>query len=101
MTVTLTSGTYTLPPGRTTTLTATVSANPGDGGVPSGTVKFMLRSTLLGTETLVPANATESAASLPLSASELTDGANKLTAVYSGNSVYGSSTSMPITVTLQ
>jgi hypothetical protein len=56
---------------------------------------------LLGTETLVPANATESAASLPLSASELTDGANKLTAVYSGNSVYGSSTSMPITVTLQ
>ncbi|MGB9162451.1 MAG: Ig-like domain repeat protein [Candidatus Sulfotelmatobacter sp.] len=101
LTVTLTSGTYTLPPGRTTTLTATVSANPGDGGVPSGTVKFMLRSTLLGTETLVPANATESAASLPLSASELTDGANKLTAVYSGNSVYGSSTSMPITVTLQ
>lgn len=101
LTVTLTSGTDTLPPGRTTTLTATVSANPGDGGVPSGTVKFMLRSTLLGTETLVPANATESAASLPLSASELAHGANKLTAVYSGNSVYGSSTSMPITVTLQ
>jgi Bacterial Ig-like domain (group 3) len=97
----LTSGTYTLQPGQTTTLTTTVSANPGDGGVPSGTVKFMLGSTLLGTETLVPTSATESAANLPLSASELAQGANTLTAVYSGNSVYGSSTSAPITVTLQ
>jgi Bacterial Ig-like domain (group 3)/Right handed beta helix region/Protein of unknown function (DUF1565) len=99
--VTLTSGAYTLQPGQTITLTTTVSANPGDGGVPSGTAKFMLGSTLLGTETLVPASATESAANLPLSASELAKGANTLTAVYSGNSVYGSSTSAHITVTLQ
>jgi len=99
--VALTSGTYTLQPGQTTTLTTTVSANPGDGGVPSGTVKFMLGSTLLETETLVPTSATESAANLPLIPSELAQGANTLTAVYSGNSVYGSSTSAPITVTLQ
>ena len=114
LTVNLTSGTYTLDPGQATTLTVTVSANPGGGGVPSGTVKFMLGSTLLATQTLLPTSATESAASLPLSASQLEQGANTLTAVYSGNSiapccpvsgppvtVYGSSTSAPITVTLQ
>jgi len=97
----LTSGIYTLQPGQTTTLTTTVFANPGDGGVPNGTVKFMLGSTLLGTEMLVPASATESAASLQLTASELEPGTNTLKAVYSGNSVYRSSTSSPITVTLR
>jgi hypothetical protein len=97
----LTAGTYALQPGQMTTLTATVSATPGDGGAPSGTVKFMLGSTLLTTETLLPAGATASTARLPLSASELAPGANSLTAVYSGNSTYGSSASAPITVTLQ
>ena len=61
----------------------------------------MLGSTALKTETLLPRSATESAASLPLNASELAPGANTLTAVYSGNSVYGGSTSAPVTVTLQ
>jgi hypothetical protein len=119
LTAILTSGTYILQPGQSTTLTATVSASPGGGGVPSGTVNFMLGSTLLETETLLPTSATESSASLPLSASQLSVGANTLTAVYSGNAispcctpssppgggtpvtVYGSSTSAPITVTLQ
>ena len=101
LTTILTSGTYTLKPGQAATVTATVSANPGDGGVPSGTANFMLGSTLLGTETLVPVSGTESAANLPLSASELAPGANMLTAVYSGNSMYGSSTSAPITVRLR
>ena len=113
-TVNLTSGTYTLDHGQATTLTVTVSANPGGGGVPSGTVNFMLGSTLLKKQTLLPTSATESAASLPLSASQLSPGAHTLTAVYSGNSiapccpvsgppvaVYGSATSPPITVTLQ
>jgi hypothetical protein len=49
----------------------------------------------------LPASATESTASLPLSASQLANGANTLTAVYSGNSVYGGSTSAPIIVTLE
>jgi hypothetical protein len=101
LTVTMTSRSYTLQAGQSTALIATVSANPGDGGAPSGTINFMLGSTSLGTETLVPDSATESGASLRLSASDLTQGANTLTAVYSGNSVYGSSTSMPITVMLQ
>jgi len=91
-----------------------VSANPGGGGVPSGTVKFLLGSTLLEERALLPASATASVASLPLVASRLTPGLHTVTAVYSGNSikpccpvsgpaiaVYGSSTSVPITVTKQ
>jgi hypothetical protein len=101
LTATLRSMIDTLQPGQSTTLTATVSAGPGDGGVPSGTLTFMLGSTLLATEMLVPTSATESAAVLPLSASTLAQGANRLRAVYSGNSVYRSSTSPSITVTLQ
>jgi hypothetical protein len=110
--VNLAAETYTLRPGGETTLMVTVSANPGGGGVPSGTVDIMRGSTLLETQRLLPASATESAASLPLRASQLAQGANTLTAVYSGNSiapccpvsgppvqVYGSSTSEPITVT--
>jgi hypothetical protein len=101
LTVALISETLTLETGQSTSLTATVSANPGDGGAPGGTITFMLGSTALKTETLLPRSATESAASLPLNASELAPGANTLTAVYSGNSVYGGSTSAPVTVTLQ
>jgi len=114
LTVNLTSGAYILQPGQSTTLTATVSAIPGGGGVPSGTVNFMLGSTLLSAQALLPTSANTSSASLPLSASQLATGANTLTAVYSGNSIapccpvsgppvtlYGSATSPPITVTLQ
>src|SRR5208282_3047713 len=112
LSVKLTAARHILRPGQSTTLTVAVSANPGGGGVPSGTVNFMLGSTLLAKRTLMPTRATESAASLPLSASQLAPGAHTLTAVYSGNSiapccpvsgppvtVYGSSTSAPITVT--
>ncbi len=110
--VKLTAESRTLGPGEATTLTVKVSANPGGGGVPSGTVNFMLGLTLLKKQPLLPTSATESTASLPLSASELAPGVNALTAVYSGNSiapccpvsgppvtVYGSSTSAAITVT--
>ncbi len=110
--VKLTAESRTLGPGEATTLTVKVSANPGGGGVPSGTVNFMLGLTLLKKQPLLPTSATESTASLPLSASELAPGVNTLTAAYSGNSiapccpvsgppvtVYGSSTSAAITVT--
>jgi len=112
--VTLRAATYTLRPGQTTMLTVRVSADPGGGGVPSGTVKLLLESTVLEERTLLPAGPTESVANLALSASRLALGDQKLTAVYSGNSitpccpdsgpplpVYGSSTSAPITVTKQ
>jgi hypothetical protein len=42
---------------------------------------------VLATENLLPASVTESAASLPLSASQLGAGSNTLTAVYSGNTI--------------
>ena len=118
LTVNLSAGTSTLSPGQSTTLAVTVTAIPGVGGVPSGTVNYMLGSTLLATQTLLPTGPTTSAASLPISASQLAQGANTLTAVYSGNSIapcctpaeppggtqtpvpwYPSAPSTPITVT--
>jgi hypothetical protein len=101
LSVNLTSGSYTLQSGQSTTLTATASATPGDGGTPSGTVNFMLGSNSLGTVPVLPTGDASSSGSMPLNASQLNTGANQITAVYSGNSVYGSSTSAPITVTLQ
>ena len=118
LTVALSSNTYTLQPGQTATLTTTVSVVPGGAGVPSGTVNYMLGSSLLATQTLMPTGPTTSAASMPINASQLEPGANQITAVYSGNSiapccnpseppgggtpvpVYPSETSPPITVTL-
>jgi hypothetical protein len=87
LTVDLTAGTYTLKPYQSTTLLVMVSAIPGGAGVPSGTVNFMLGSKLLSTQSLAPTSATTSAASMPISASQLAHGANTLTAVYSGNSI--------------
>jgi hypothetical protein len=84
---TLSAGTYHLASGGSTTLAVTVATVPGGAGVPSGTVNFMLASTVLATEPLLPIGATASAASLPLSASQLAQGSNTLTAVYSGNSI--------------
>jgi len=112
LTVNLTAGKYTLMPGQSTNLEVKVSAIPGGGGVPSGTVDFMLGANLLKTRPLMPISATESAASLPLLASQLKEGTSTLTAVYSGNSiapccpvsgppapVYPSASSQPIMVT--
>ena len=120
LTVNLASRKHALRPGEVTTLTVTVSAVPGGGGVPSGTVNYMLGSIVLATQTLAPTSATTSAATMPLRASQLAPGANPIRAVYSGNSiapcctrsgsgagvsgppvtVYESSTSAPITVRL-
>jgi hypothetical protein len=83
----LSAGSYRLQPGGSTTLSVTVATVPGGAGVPSGTVNFMLASTVLATEPLLPIGVTASAASLPLSASQLAQGSNTLTAVYSGNAI--------------
>jgi hypothetical protein len=85
LTVALTSNTYTLQPGQTATLTTTVSVVPGGAGVPSGTLNYMLGSSLLATQNLMPTGPTTSGASMPVSASQLQPGANAITAVYSGN----------------
>ncbi len=72
---------------QSTTLVATVSAVPAGGGVPSGTVQFVEGSQVLGTQTLLPVSATESSASQPISGSQLSQGSNPITAVYSGNTI--------------
>ncbi len=118
LTVNLASGASTLHHGQATTLTVRVKAVPGGGGTPSGTVSIMKGATLLETARLLPTGVNSSAASMPLSARQLADGDNTLTAVYSGNSiapccspseppggtqtpipVYPKATSAPITVT--
>jgi hypothetical protein len=81
-------------------------------------VDFMLGANLLAKQTLLPTGATTSAARLPISASQLAQGGNTITAVYSGNSiapccspsqppgggvpvpVYPGASSAPITVTV-
>lgn len=88
MAVNLTSGTNALQSGQSTTLTVTVTATPGGGGAPSGTVSIMNGATLVETATLLPTGVNSTAASMPLSASQLAQNTtNSLTAVYSGNSV--------------
>ncbi len=121
MTVSLNSGASQLQGGQTTTLGVTVTAIPGGGGAPTGTVSIYNGQTLLETATLTPTGINTTAVTLPLSASQLTaNSANNLTAVYSGNSVapccnpsyppggsqtqiawYPSATSTSITVTEQ
>jgi hypothetical protein len=85
--VNLSSAESTLSGGQSTTLTVTVTAIPGGGGAPSGTVSIMKGKTLLETATLLPTGVNTTAATVPLSASQLAHGDNTLTAVYSGNSI--------------
>jgi hypothetical protein len=118
MEVNLSSAASGLNGGQSTTLSVTVTAIPGGGGAPSGTVSIMSGSSLLETATLMPTGVNSTAVTLPLSASQLAQGNNTLTAVYSGNSVlpccnpsnppggsqtpvpwYPSATSAPITIT--
>jgi hypothetical protein len=85
--VNLSSAESSLNGGQSTTLTVTVTAIPGGGGAPSGTVSIMRGKTLLETARLMPTGVNTTAATLPLSASQLANGENRLTAVYSGNSI--------------
>jgi hypothetical protein len=96
---TLTSSSGSLYTTQAITLTAMVSVT-GSGGAPTGTVNFMLGPTLLGTGTLLATDGTDAAVAMRLFGSQLTVGANSITAVYSGDSNYSGSNSPPITVTL-
>jgi sugar lactone lactonase YvrE len=98
-TVVVTSLDSSIYPTESTTLKATVSVT-GTSGAPTQTVSFMLGSNLLGTVALAPIDATDSAATLTLTGSQLTAGSNMITAVYSGDTNYTGSISEPITVTL-
>ena len=79
-------------PGQPVTLTATVTPPPT--GSPSGTVSFYNGATLLGAGTpSVTGVATFTTGSLPI-------GADIITAVYSGNAGFATSTSIALTVTV-
>jgi sugar lactone lactonase YvrE len=78
--------------GATVTLTATVS--PAPTGAPLGTVSFYDGETLLGTTNVNSSGA----ATFPITS--LAAGAHSLTAVYSGNTAFASSTSSVLTETI-
>lgn len=76
--------------GQSVTFTATVTSG---GGTPTGTVTFKDGSTTLGTGTLSGGSATFSTAALSA-------GSHSITAVYGGDSNFGSSTSAAVTQTV-
>jgi autotransporter-associated beta strand protein len=79
--------------GNDVTLSATVAPVSPLTGTPSGTVSFFEGTTLLGTATL-------SGGSGSLAPLALATGANAVTAVYSGDSTFTSSTSPAVTITV-
>ncbi len=79
--------------GQTVTFTATVSPIPT--GSPAGTVSFYSGSTLLGT---APVNGSGIAT---LTSNSFTAGTKSITAVYSGNTAFATSTSSPLSLTVQ
>lgn len=92
-TTTLSPVTETLVSGQPVTLTATVTATSGTG-TPAGTVEFENGTTVLGTSTL------NSSGVATLTTTKLTAGTDSLTAVYSGNTTYATSTSAAVSVTV-
>ncbi len=85
-TTTLTSSPTSSVHGQSVTFTATVAPSSATGSTPTGTVNFMEGTTTLGTETLSSGVATFSTSSLAV-------GTDSITAVYSGDTTYGTSTS--------
>ncbi len=79
--------------GTSITFTATVSGQSGSSGTPTGTVVFMDGPTQLATITLASGKATYTTAALAV-------GAHNITAVYSGDSNFASSTSNVATITI-
>jgi sugar lactone lactonase YvrE len=91
-TITLTMSPNPAVSGQTVTFTATISPVPS--GSPFGTVDFFDGETLIGTA------AVNSSGVAVLTLDSLEDGSHDITAVYSGNSTLGESTSATITLTV-
>ncbi len=79
--------------GTSVTLTATISVLSPGAGTPTGSVTFYSGSTNLGTGTVSGGTATLATSSLPI-------GSNSITAEYTGDSNFASSTSAAITQTV-
>lgn len=88
-TTTITSSVNPSVVGQSVTFTATVTMGPPAVGSPTGTVTFKDGTTTLGTATLISGTATFSISALAL-------GSHSITAVYSGDSHFASSTSVPL-----
>jgi hypothetical protein len=88
--------------GQSVTLTAVVSVNAPGAGMPTGSVTFKDGSTVLGSGSLVLVNGQFQATISP-SIAQLPGGAHSITASYSGDNSFSSSTSavLPQTVTRQ
>jgi sugar lactone lactonase YvrE len=98
-TTVLTSTSSSLYTNQATTLTGTVSV-AGTAGPPTGTVSFMLGTTLLGTGTLTTIDGSDASASIQVRGSQLSLGPNSIIALYSGDGNYAGSDSPAIIVTL-
>jgi hypothetical protein len=88
-TTTLTTSLTPAPQGQSITLTATVNGTGTSSFTPGGTVTFFDGSTVLGTSTVSGGTATLSTSTLP-------PGKHSLTAVYSGDTNFVTSTSAPL-----
>jgi FtsP/CotA-like multicopper oxidase with cupredoxin domain len=92
-TTTLTASPATVPAGTSVTLTATVSPSAGSG-TPTGAVTFLSGSNILGSGTLDGSGvATLDLTTLPI-------GTNSITANYSGDTSFASSTATALTITV-
>ncbi len=80
--------------GQSVALTATVAASGTATGTPTGTVQFDLGSVNLGSATL------NSSGVATLDTTSLATGSNSITAIYSGDTNYATSTSSAVTVTV-
>ncbi len=101
-TTTLTSSLADSAPGQAVTFTATVSG--GGNGTPTGTVTFEDGTTVLGTVALSPGlndMGGSSSANASFTTSGLTLGTHSITAVYSGNNVFTTSTATALDQTVQ
>jgi subtilase family serine protease len=81
--------------GQSTTFTATLTPATGSTGTPTGTVQFYSNGSALGSAVTLTANSATSAAQ-----TFATAGSFSITAVYSGDSSFATSTAPPVTLTV-
>ena len=92
-TTTIAASSTSLAPFESVTLTATVAVVSPGAGTPTGTVDFVSNGNSLGTATLSSGTATLTVSSLPIAT-------NSITAEYSGDSNFSTSTSSALTISV-
>jgi hypothetical protein len=92
-TTALTSSASSITTGASITFTAAINVAAGSIGTPTGTVTFLDGTNTLGTGTVASGKAT-------LTTGALTTGSHNITAVYSGDTAFDTSTSVALTITV-